>query len=161
LTIAKPTQSLNLTIYAPGPSYLTDVTDSCTNAGTISASVSPAGCGGSAPGVGGSWFVTQYGYSKEDPALPGQETWAMVKSSGGLMPSNVLRTITEGEGTNNSGITFGAGTTTVFNGSVAANSIGRADVLSQGIVTSVGGGEGSGPGTGSGSVTIQYIPLYI
>ena len=161
LTIAKPTQSLNLTIYAPGPSYSLDVTTACNNANTISASVSPAGCGGSVSGVSGNWFVNQYGYSKEDPSLPGQETWAMVQWIGSLVPTYVLRSISEGEGTANSGITFGSGTTTAYNGSVAANSIGRVDMVTQGIVTSVGGGEGSGPGTGTGSASIPYIPLYI
>ena len=162
LIISRPTQSLSLTIYAPGPSYSLDVTETCNNANTIAASVSPAGCGGSAPGVGGSWFVTQYSYSKEDPALPGQESWSLTQwIGGGILPNYVLRGISEGEGTANSGIVFGPGTVLAYNGSVSANSIGRADTVSQGIVLSVGGGEGSGGSTGTGSVSVPYTPLYL
>jgi len=164
LTIARATQSLNIVIYAPGDPYSLDVTNICANANTITASVSPAGCGGSVTGVSGQWFVNQYAYAKEDPALPGQETWSMVQwvySGNGIIPNYVLRSISEGEGTDNSGIVFAPGSTTAYNGSVAANSIGRADVVSQGIVESVGGGEGAGPGTGTGSVQIPYIPLYL
>ena len=133
----------------------------CTDANTIPASVSPAVCGGSSTGVSGDWFVTQYSYTKEDPVLPGQESWSLTQWIGSLIPNYVLRGISEGEGTANSGIVFGPGTVTAYNGSVSANSLGRADIVSQGIVISVGGGEGSGGSTGTGSVSIPYTPLYL
>ena len=165
LTSSKPTQSLNLTLYAPGPSYDVSVTRSCANANTINASIDPAGCGGSVTGVNGSWFVTQYSYTKEDPVLPGQESWSLTQWIGGANmdpPTYVLRGFAEGEGTDDSGITFtGSSIIIAHSGSISANSIGRANTVTQGQVSRVGGGVGVGNSVGNGSVSIPYTPLYL
>lgn len=45
-TYYKPTETLNLTVYAPGPTYSTEPTQSCSDANSIAASVTPFDCGG-------------------------------------------------------------------------------------------------------------------
>ena len=165
LLTSKPTQSLNITLYAPGPSYSTAQSRSCSTTNSIGASVSAAGCGGGGGGVSGSWFVSSYSYSKESSIMPGQESWSMIQwlSGQGIgAPTAILRGIAEGEGSVGSGIIFGGGyTVTANSGSVSANGIGRSDTVTQGQVAGVGGGSGAGSGTGAGSVSIPYIPMYI
>lgn len=165
----RPTETLSLTIYAPGPTYNVSPTTSCADANTISASVSPAACGDSFPTFGGQWMVNQYSYSKDDAAMPGQETWSMTRwkglasalPSGAVEPTYVMRGITEGEGTLNAGISFTGPTTTTYNGSVSANSFGRADTIYVGIVSAVGGGSSAAGEVGQGSASMPYTPLYI
>ena len=163
----RPTETLNLTIYAPGPSYDTDPTQSCTNADTISAAISPAACGGSVNAMSGSWFVTSYSYTKDDGVLPGQESWSLVRwnvsnpPTNWVAPSYVFRGIAEGQATGNAGITFTGSTVTSFTGNVSAGGFGRADTLEVGVVASVGGGSSSAGDTGQGSASIPYTPVYI
>lgn len=170
LTYYRPTETLNLTIYAPGPSYSTEPTTSCANANSISASVSPAACGGSAGGgSSGSWMVTSYSYSKDDATLPGQESWSLTKwqsvaaPAGGnsVEPTYVMRGISEGQATPEAGISFSGGTVETTTGNVSAGGFGRADTLEVGVVDSVGGGSSSSGDTGQGSASIPYTPLYI
>jgi hypothetical protein len=161
LVISKPTETLSLTIYAPGSSYFTVPTTSCTNANTVGASVSPAACGGGAGGVGGSWFVNSYSYSKDDASLPGTESWSMQKWIGALQPTYVMRGISEGQGTDNSGISFDTVDGESSTGNVSAGGFGRSDTLSVGVVASVGGGSSAAGATGQGSVSIPYTDLYI
>jgi len=165
----RPTESLSLTIYAPGPTYDVAPSTSCVDANTISASVTPAACGESYPAMSGSWLVNQYSYSKEDAAMAGQETWSLTRwkslssslPGGTIEPTYVLRGIAEGEGTMNAGIVFEGTTITSYNGSVSANSFGRADTVYIGVVSLVGGGSSAAGETGQGSVSIPYTPLYI
>jgi len=165
LITAKPTQSLNITLYAPGPSYLTSESRSCSTTNSISATVDASGCSGGGGGVSGSWFVTSYSYSKDSSIVPGQESWSMTQWLSGQgvgAPTIIMRGIAEGEGSTGSGISFGGGySVSASSGGVSANGIGRADTVTQGQVSGVGGGEGSGPGTGAGSASIPYTPLYI
>jgi len=165
ITIAKPTQSLNITLYAPGPRYSTPESRSCSTTNSISASVSAGGCGGGGGGVGGHWFVSSYSYSKESSAAPGQESWSMTQwlSGPGIgAPTVIMRGIAEGEGSVGSGVSFGGGySVSATSGGVSANGIGRIDTVTQGQVSSVGGGVGGGAGTGTGSASIPYIPMYI
>lgn len=169
-TFYRPTQTLNLTIYAPGPSYSVSPTQSCSDANSISASISPSACGGSAGGdVSGSWLVSGYSYTKEDAALPGQESWSLTRwkgvpspSSGNYIePTYVMRGISEGQATGNAGITFSGDTVETLAGNVSAGGFGRADILEVGVITSVGGGSSAAGDTGQGSASIPYTPLYI
>lgn len=159
--ISKPTETLSITIYAPGSSYSTGPTTSCTNAGTVSASVSPTACGGSSGGVSGDWYVTSYSYSKDDASMPGTESWSMQKWIGALQPSYVMRGVSEGQGTDNSGITFSSVDGSSSTGSVSAGGFGRADSLTLGVVSSVGGGSSTAGDTGQGSVSMSYTDLYL
>jgi len=169
-TFYRPTESLNITIYAPGPSYSTDPTQSCTDANTISASVSPATCGGDfVDAFSGQWMVASYSYSKDDATLPGQESWSMTRwqnldtasPQNAIDPTYVMRGISEGQATNNAGITFTGTTVDTFTGNVSAGGFGRADTLEMGVVTNVGGGSSSSGDTGQGSASMPYTPLYI
>ena len=169
LTFYRPTQTLNLTIYAPGPSYSTEPTQSCSNANSISASVDPAACGGAAGGgVSGSWMVTSYSYSKDDATLPGQESWSLTKwqdvpspGTNSVEPTYVMRGISEGQATANAGVSFTGSTASTSTGNVSAGGFGRADELEVGVVVNVGGGSSSAGDTGQGSASIPYTPLYI
>lgn len=168
-TFHKPTESLSLSIYAPGSTYSTIPTLGCADANSVSASVVPAACGESLGSISGVWLVTSYSYSKENASMPGTESWSLQKwkevqpPSGGISvePTYVMRGITEGQGTDNAGITFTGGTTDVTTGSVSAGGFGNAFTVSVGVVSSVGGGAAAGGDTGQGSVSIPYTPLYI
>jgi hypothetical protein len=162
ITINKPTSTLSVTCYAPGPDYATLPTLSCSNANTISASVSPGTCGGvGGDGVSGNWYVTSYSFSKDDAIMPGQESWSMMQYVGENMPSFVLRGISEGSGTLNSGIDFETISASSSTGSVSAGGFGRADTLTAGTVNKVGGGSSIKGETGQGSASIPYTPIYI
>ncbi len=170
----KPTQTLSLSIYSGsgGPLYNTTPTNSCTDANTVNASVSPASCGDGVDDISGDWFVTSYGFSKDDPSLPGQETWGMQQWVEGQYgntpgPTYVIRGISEGQGTKGTndadpGILFTGDTAESQAGNVSAGAIGRNDVLTLGTVTQVGGSESPAGGkTGQGSVSMPYTPLWI
>lgn len=159
--ISKPTETLSLTIYAPGSSYSTGPSTSCANANTIGASVSPVACGGSSDGVSGAWYVTSYSYSKDSAEQPGTESWSMQKWVGTLQPSYILRGISEGQATSNAGVIFSSEDGTSQTGSVSAGSFGKADSLILGVVSSVGGGSSAAGATGQGSASMSYTDLYI
>ena len=159
--ISKPTETLSLTIYAPGPSYSTAPSTSCVDANTIVASVSPAACGEASGGVSGDWFVTSYSYSKESGSDPGTESWSMQKWVGALLPSYVLRGISEGQATSNAGVVFDSTDGTSETGSVSAGSFGKSDILTLGVVGSVGGGSSAQGDTGQGSASMSYTDLYL
>ena len=165
----RPTETLNLTVYAPGPSYSTEPTTSCEDANTISAAVTPAACGGSFSSLSGQWLVTSYSYTKDDATLPGQESWSLTRwkdldsstPSNSVEPTYVMRTISEGQATDNAGITFTGSTATSQAGNVSAGGFGKVDELSLGVISNVGGGSSAAGETGQGSASIPYTPLYI
>jgi hypothetical protein len=162
IVIAKPTATLSITVYAPGPSYSTVPTTGCANANTIGAGVSPGACGGGGgEGVSGNWYVTSYSYSKDDATMPGTESWSMQQWIGGLQPSYVMRGVTEGQGSPGSGVNFSSVDGSTSTGSVSAGGFGRADTLNVGVVVSVGGGSSSAGATGQGSASMSYTDLYI
>ena len=161
MTISKPTETLSLTIYAPGNSYSALPTTGCYDANTVAASVSPAACGGSGGGVSGDWFVSSYSYSKDDAIMPGTESWSMQRWVGTLQPSYIMRGVTEGQGTPNSGINFSSTDGTSSTGNVSAGGFGRADTLTLGVVSSVGGGSSTAGDTGQGSASMSYTDLYL
>lgn len=167
----RPTETLNLTVYSPGPKYSTAPTTVCADANSITASLVPASCGESFPSFSGQWLVQSYSYSKDDATLPGQESWALTRwkglntsgspGSNTVEPTYVLRGITEGQGTPNSGIVFTGSTVTTYTGNVSAGGFGKADTLIVGVISSVGGGSSAAGITGQGSASMPYTPLYI
>lgn len=165
----RPTETLNLTIYAPGPTYSTSPTTSCADANSISAGIDPAACGGSFGSLTGSWLVTSYSYTKDDATLPGQESWSLTRwknlnsepSSNFTEPTYVMRGISEGQATPEAGIIFTGSTVETQTGSVSAGGFGKADTLEIGVVSQVGGGSSAVGDTGQGSASIPYTPLYI
>jgi hypothetical protein len=170
-TYYRPTETLNLTIYAPGTYFGVTPTTGCANATTVQASISPAACGEEDyPTLGGQWMVTGYSFSKDDASLPGQESWSLTRwtllastmPTNAVEPSFVMRGIAEGQGTGNAGIDFGTtDTVNSYSGNVSAGGFGRADTLTAGVVVGVGGGSSLAGDTGQGSVSIPYTPLYI
>lgn len=163
-SITKPQTTLNITVYSPGPSYPTPGSSSCTNASTITANVSPAGCkGGGGGGVSGAFWVVGYSYSKQSKDTPGQESWSLVRYevAGGIQPT-VLRGTATGQGTSGSGVTIdSSGKTSGTAGNISANSIGTSESVDVGTVTLVGGGKGGTNDGGSGNASIPYNVLYI
>ncbi len=169
----RPTQTLSLSIYSGtgGPTYDTSPTETCVDANTLLASVSPAACGDAVADITGTWFVNSYGFSKDDPNLPGQETWGMqqwvVGVYGTPLPDYVLRGISEGQGTKGAneadpGILFTGVLAESQSGNVTANGIGRNDTLTLGVTTQVGGSESPASGKiGQGSVSMPYTPLWL
>jgi hypothetical protein len=169
-TYYRPTETLNLTIYAPGPTYDVSPTEVCANANTIGASITPAACGDETyPSLGGQWLVNSYSYTKDDASLPGQESWSMTRWTdlaatelpNTVEPTYVMRGISEGQATGNAGIIFTGDTADSYSGNVSAGGFGRADTLSAGVIEQVGGGSSAAGDTGQGSASIPYTPLYI
>ena len=166
MSISKPTETLNLSVYS-GHSNTFDASPSsgCDDAdGPIVASISPAACDGAVAGMSGNWFLQSYSYQKDDSAMPGQESWGLIRwieGVGGVAPSYILKGISEGQGTANCGITFDGATVSSFTGSVSAGQIGRADTIQMGQVGSIATGSNAAGETGQGSASIQYTQLYI
>jgi hypothetical protein len=165
----RPTETLNLTIYSPGPTYDTSPSETCADANSISASVSPAACGGSFGSLTGNWLVNSYSFSKDDASLPGQESWSLTRwkdlnstpPTNYIEPTYVLRGISEGQATGNAGVVFTGSTVETETGNVSAGGFGRADTLEVGVVSQVGGGSSTAGDTGQGSASMPYTPLYL
>ena len=167
----RPTESLSLTIYAPGSAYTTTPTTTCEDANTVAATITPVVCGDeTATGFSGNWLVNSYSFTKEDATMPGQESWSLTrwKDLSTTLPTNaveptwVMRGISEGQGTLNAGISFSsADLVNTETGSVSAGGFGRFDALTVGVVESVGGGTSTTGETGQGSASMPYTPLYI
>jgi len=161
ITIKKPTATLSVTCYSPGPKIDIKASGSCSPASTCAGGVTPGacgGCGGGGDGVTGSWYLTSYSYNKMDPIIPGQESFSMMRYLDPV-PTIVLRGPAEGSWSPNSGITGdpdGSATT----GSVSAGGLGRADTLEVGIASAAGGGSAAVGDTGQGSVSVPYTPIY-
>lgn len=172
--VKAPTETLNVTVYSPGPSYITSPTQTCTNANQVSASVSPAGCGGGSEGPSSTmWYVTSYSYSKGDARAPGTESWSMMQyvtmeDVTVVLPTYVLRGISEGSVTGDSvaaaglaGIVFSGSVDIGTQGSVSAGQIGRADYQYMGVISSVGSSSGGSGDIASANCSMPYTPLYM
>lgn len=174
--LKSPTETLNITVYSPGPTYATTPTTTCANANQLAATVSPAGCGaGSSGPTSTKWFVTSYNYSKGDARSPGTESWSLMNyvtlgDSNVVLPTYVLRGISEGSITSSDalstaqsvvGINFSGTTDQGTQGSVSAGQIGRSDYQYNGVIASVGGSTGGSGDIGSGSCSMPYNPLYL
>lgn len=174
--IKSPTETMNVTVYSPGPTHTVSPTEECTYANQIVASVSPAGCGAGSVGPGSSsWYVNSYSYSKGDARNPGSESWSLMQyvtlGDGSVrLPTYVLRGISEGSVTGEdavdiasakAGIVFEGAADVGSTGSVSAGQIGRSDNQYTGVISQVGG---STAGTGdivSANCSMPYTPLYI
>ncbi len=166
ITVEKPTETLNLTIYSPGTSFSITPSAACEIASQVTASISPAGCGAGISGpTSTSWHVNSYSYSKDDAQMPGTESWSLIQYIGANVPDYVLRGISEGSSTgdgSDTGIVFTGTTTTSAQGSVSAGQVGKADDLTLGQVITVGGGGVSTAGViGQGSASIPLTPMWV
>lgn len=173
--IYKPQQTINLTLYAPGPTYSTTPSEGCTSDGTESCTINAATCEGSEQITGDNWQVSSYSYSKASKDVPAQETWSLIQYIGatsiltgaaatrGVEPSFVIRGITQGQSTDEAvtGINFSSTFATSQAGSVSAGATGTSSVTTHGIVQSVGGGSSSVSVYGEGSASIPLTPMYI
>jgi len=182
---AKPIQTLSIVIYCGtnGPIYTTEPSTNCSVPGTsITAGVDAAGCDpGEQLGVStyDDWVVVNYGYSKDDPNLPGQETWGLQRWPSGAeedcdvgagidvaVPDRIVRNTTEGQAaleSDNSypGVEFTGVLSYSSTGNVSAAAVGRYDRLTYGVVSQIGGGGNESGKTGQGSVSLPYTPLWI
>ncbi len=169
LTVQRPTETLNLTVYSGDTStYDCSPTTGCEDANTITASLTPAACGDTFDALTGDWFVTSYSFSKDDATAPGQESWSMMKYATGAgitSPTYVLRGTSEGQTTdeNLSGVTFAGGQTLIESqtGNVSAGAFGKAYTMENGVVTSVGNSQIGAGETGQGSASMPYTPMYL
>lgn len=181
--VKSPTETLNITMYSPGPLYPTTPTITCVDANTLAASVNPAGCSlGDVSPTSTNWFVTSYSYSKSDARQPATESWAMMNyvtlgDAAVVLPDYVLRGISEGSITTSQGGGTDSGdaqsTTGVSftdspdaedsvgsTGSVSAGQIGRADFQYSNVVVAVGGSDSNSGQIEQGSCSMPYTPLY-
>ncbi len=182
--VKSPTETLSITMYSPGPIYVTTPTVECVDATKLIASVSPAGCslGEVSPSSTG-WFVTSYGYSKSDARQPSTESWSMMNyvtldDDTVVLPDYVLRGISEGSITSSqgngtdslpaqgtTGVVFSTGVDAApdsvgSTGSVSAGQIGRADYQYSNVVEQVGGSVSTSGKIEQGSCSMPYTPLY-
>lgn len=174
-TIRRPTYSLSVTLYSSGatPVYSVLPDTSCTVTNQVAASVDPATCEDSIDAVDfNDWVITGYGYNKDDPQNPSQESWSLQRWHEDLSfsppirkPSYIIRGISEGsvntEVEAESGIVFTGVTETGSQGSVSAGGVGRADDTKSGVVTQIGASNWVYGHTGTGNVTIPYTPLWL
>lgn len=173
--VFKPEKTLSLTVYAPGPTYLTPLTKNCTTAvSTLSATVTPGLCSGTGGGVTDTgWVVTAYSYSKETKDSTAQESWSLVKYLGFgvgnitslVAPTAVLRVSAQGQSSEGSstGIVFSTILPVAATaGSISVGSLGKADTMTIGTVSQVGGGGGvTTTPAGTGSAQMAYNPVYV
>jgi len=175
--VKSPTETLNVTLYSPGPEYATTPTISCVDANQLTVTVDPAGCitGDVAPSSI-HWFVTSYNYSKGDARQPATESWAMMQyvtlgDNSVVLPDYNMRGISEGSITSSQTVTEAQRTTGInFNnegdisigstGSVSAGQIGRADFQYSHVIVEVGNSESDTGKIESGSCSMPYTPLY-
>jgi len=172
MTIEKPTETINVTVYQEGvAAQSVAASTSCTDITAVSASVSPSFCGTGVDGVSGDWYIVSYSYNKGDPNIPGQETWGLQRWVEGSdpvtssAPDYVIRNAAEGQSTRNpggpTGVTFTGDIVSGHQGSVAANSVGQADTIYYGMVTSVGGANLGGGEIANSSVSVPHTPLWV
>jgi len=183
----KPTETLNISIYSGTGSLLYSTTphEECRPAGdprdTIFASVDAAGCGAGVTSLTGQWYVVSYGYNKDDPQLPGQESWSLQRwvSYGSVgqpdytpAPTYIIRGMSEGQSTPvndptygneyaNTGVRFTGVTAQSTTGSISAGQVGRSEVMLYGVVDRVGGSDSTTGRFGNGSASLPYTPMWI
>jgi len=180
-TVVTKVETISLTTYAGSVGYVNLApASSCANStATIDVSIVPATCGASIQGLTGSFYLTNYSYSKGDAIGIGQESWSGQRwpggGSGGInteytdAPTYVLQGPSEGSSSGDvadTGIEFNAGAAQIegTQGSVSAGfpGIGQADTTIYGIVSRIGGGTLKEDGKiGQGNASIPHQPLYI
>jgi hypothetical protein len=186
-TFNKPTETLSISIYSGTGSILHSFEphQECRVAGdprdTIFASVDAAGCGGGVTSVTGQWYVNSYSFQKDDPQLPGTESWSLQRwvaygNPGDTdytpAPTYIIRGISEGQSTPQNdplygdeyagtGIRFTGATAQSTTGSISAGQTGRAEVMLYGVVDRVGGSDSTTGRFGNGSASAPYTPMWI
>lgn len=173
--VYKPQQTLNITLYAPGPTYTTEPSEDCTTLGAVYAGIDAQTCDGGEVIEGNNWQVSSYSYSKASRDQPAQESWSLIRYIGAseiltgaaaaraVEPTFVSRGITQGQSTDPlvTGITFSDTFASSKAGSVSAGSTGTASTTTHGVVSSVGGGSSAVSVYGDGSASIPLTPMYI
>ena len=192
ITITKPTEQMSIALYSGStPAYSVAATTDCDSpSNVITATVSPGDCEGS-PVLGpiaNLWYLQNYGFSKDDPNLPGQETWALTHwlsaadfvaaglpaPTGAASPDAIIRGISEGQASDyaapandaDPGVVFTGETQYATTGNVSAGAIGRADTLYYGVATTIGNSgqlptpEDQYGRTGQGSVSVPLTPIW-
>lgn len=192
ITITKPTEQMSVVLYSGStPSYNVLASTTCDDIDNlIFASVDPGDCvGAEVQGpIKDTWYLQNYGFSKDDPNLPGQETWALThwlsnddftaagisSPTGATSPTRVLRNISEGQASDltapaddaDPGVTFTGDTQYATTGNVSAGQVGRADTLIYGVASTVGNSgqlptpAGQYGRTGQGSVSVPLQPVW-
>lgn len=165
---------ISITTYG-GQGYSTalPVSTDCNDASTVSFTVSPGSCVGTATGVSGDFFISGYSYSKEIEGF-GTQTYNLVdkpiitvEGQTAIFPEPImLRGQSTGQAVNQpiTGITFGGTTTPGIGIQVSAGfpGIGNSDESIAGEVSAISPGIFFQPGQrGNGSVTVPYTPLYV
>jgi hypothetical protein len=197
-TISKPSESLSVAVYTPyigvelpGAGFY-DVTPSedCEDQDNkITVVVDPGICDEWSADFKGpistTWYLNNYGFSKDDPNLPGQETWALTAyptvdldgvSTSAVAPDSVVRGIAEGQATvlfdapyhdADPGVVFDTeGQIKASTGNVQAGQQGRIDYQIYGTASAVGGSSNKPSQevqfgrTGNGSVSVQQQPVW-
>lgn len=190
--IYKPVMNLNLTMYAPGPGpFDVSYSTSCADVGKYTATVSPAGCvppdenSAILNSFTYSYYISSYSFSKDDAAMPGQESFSLTywmneselaalgstfAGSGADVitqePTTVIRNVSEGTRSerlgSRTGIDFDSSQPIIrgLSGSVSAAQVGNAEITETGVVTFVGNSDAIAGDTGNGSASIQLVPLY-
>jgi len=180
-TISKPTESASVVVYPYGVgTYDVTASQDCEdqdNRITVNTTIAVCPTGqGEGPITSFPWYLNNYGFSKDDPNLPGQETWALTAypttdldggDIGAVAPSTVVRGISEGQATKESydadpGVEFAVvGQVKASTGNVSGQGLGKADYLTHGTAVSVGGSPVDQFGkTGNGSVSVNQTPVW-
>jgi len=170
--IIQAQETVNISIYAPGPGYNTQSSLNCEPANSISLSVDPGFCGSPVQGasINGNFYVSNYTYSKNRDTY-GIETWSLIAAPkfmdanlNVLYESIFLRGVALGSSTDGeTGVSFAQtvpGEHVSINVSAGFPGVGQANTAHYGIVASVGGGAGAGPSDGQASVNIPYTSIY-
>lgn len=169
--VEKPTETLSVTIYqdSGGPSsHDVSASTSCDDLTSLNASVSPGGCGAVPAGVTGDFYMTNYSFSKGDPNLPGQESWALTRWVEGSVPADSpppnhhIRGAADAQATDttDAGIVFIGSTTQGTTGNVSAGGMGTADTIYYGTAVSVGGASMPAGEIGNSSANCPVTPLW-
>lgn len=162
----------SLTLYAPGPTYSTEISINCEEGETISLKVVPGFCGEEVAGLTleDDFYVNSYSYNKTT-LTHGTESWGLISKTvfansnfEPLFSTLMLTGAATGSSTDPSsetGVVFNTNTVETIAIDVSAGNpgLGQANKLLFGGVSQIGGGLGSGATDGKASVTIPYASL--
>lgn len=192
--VQRPIETISLTVYSDATTGVTNAIDvrpseDCGGLADYNIGVTFGNCVGQQPddivdSYSSPWYLTSYAFSKEEPNMPGQETWSFqrwVTLDGSSIPSYprtvgnteylaaaqptvILRNVSEGQTTSQSvtGVTLDNDTVIYSrSGSVSAGQIGNADDMEIGTVEWVGDPQYSAGDTETGSASIALNPMWL
>lgn len=192
--VQHPTETISLTVYSDATTGVTTPIDvrpseDCGDLNDYDIGITFGNCAGQQPddiirNPNMPWYLTGYSFSKDDPNMPGQETWSFQRwvnldntsspsyprTVGGTdyleatQPTVVLRNVSEGQTTAQLVTGVDLDNDTVINsrsGSVSAGQIGNADEMEVGTVEFVGDPQYSAGDTENGSASISLNPMWL